>query len=154
MGLKESLKAWERNADIACLIARMNPEGGTEHFLEGGEKEIKLTDRPLQVLYLLENGTYQIKKGQESATIVGSNAPKILIVDTRENAIYTAGTQASIDLVKKYLKANPIRAMEPGVFELAAKISKQGPDPEAKDPSCRDVYIPIAIIEIHGVGRY
>jgi len=154
MGLKESLEAWKRNADIACLIARMSPEGGVEHVLDRDHKKLAVNGGPIHVLYLLENGTYRINTEQEGTTVVASNAPKIVIMDTVENKLYTAGTRGSIELVKIYLEANPERAVQPGVLELAAKIIKQGPDPEAINPSRRSAYIPIAIIEIQNVGKY
>lgn len=161
MGLKESLKAWERNADIACLIARMNPGKNVEHVLDRNNREVTLDGKGLHVLYLLEKGTYKINMEEEGATINGSDVPKILIMDTRTRWLYAAGTKDSIEAVskeaiEKYLNGNYDKAAEPeavSALNLAAKISKRGPDPKSTDPAYRGFYIPIAIIEIHSIGR-
>jgi len=159
MGLKESLKAWERNADIACLIARMNPGENVEHVLDRDNEEITLDGKPLHVLYLLEKGTYKINMGQESATINGSDVPKILIMDTRTRWLYAAGTKDCIEVVskeaiEKYLNGNYGKATESeAVLNLAAKISGRGPDQKAVDPAYRGFYIPVTIIEVQIIGR-
>jgi len=121
-------REWLKQADVACLLARMHPDRCIEYFLDSNNKQVELKEGRWHIVYCLENGKYKVKDQLKyDWKIEEKSAPSIRIakIDNEGRfSMYDSRNPFGVDKILCYLRENPKLENIPGVLMLAQAVKK------------------------------